>query len=95
MDTQAPQLESGPSGALLAAQLGLSAMSTIGKDWFKGTKPDFVPTNYVPSGEYIDTTGIGFTNFNQGVTNFSNSLNIPQYNIPQYNIPKTNWNWNL
>ena len=36
---QAPQLEGGPSVALLAAQLGLAAMGTIGKDWFKGTPP--------------------------------------------------------
>ena len=36
---QAPELEGGPSVALLAAQLGLAAMNTIGKDWFKGTKP--------------------------------------------------------
>jgi hypothetical protein len=32
---QAPELEGGPSVALLAAQLGLAAMNTIGKDWFK------------------------------------------------------------
>ena len=45
---QAPQLEGGPSVALLAAQLGLAAMSTIGKDWFKGAKPDVfkVPEGY-------------------------------------------------
>jgi len=33
---QAPELEGGPSVALLAAQLGIAALGTIGKDWFKG-----------------------------------------------------------
>ena len=37
---EAPQLEGGPSVGLLAAQLGVAALGTIGKDWFKGAKPD-------------------------------------------------------
>jgi len=36
---QAPELEGGPSVALLAAQLGIAALGTIGKDWFKGGNP--------------------------------------------------------
>ena len=32
---EAPQLEGGPSVGLLAAQLGVAALGTIGKDWFK------------------------------------------------------------
>jgi len=38
----APTLESGPSLGVLAAELGLAAMSTIGKDWFKGTDFDML-----------------------------------------------------
>ena len=38
---EAPQLESGPSVGLLAAQLGVAALGTIGKDWFRGAQPDF------------------------------------------------------
>ena len=90
----APVLEGGPSVALLAAGLGVSALNTIGKDWFKGSKPDFAPKNYVPSGEYIDTTGIGFTEFNPVATDFSNKLNIPFYDTSQYRPSNINWNWN-
>ena len=48
---QAPQLEGGPSVALLAAQLGLAAMSTIGKDWFKGTNPTIASQATAESGK--------------------------------------------
>ena len=34
-----PVLESGPSLALLAAQVGVAALGTVGKDWFKGKNP--------------------------------------------------------
>ena len=34
-----PVLEGGPSLALLAAQVGVAALGTVGKDWFKGPKP--------------------------------------------------------
>ena len=48
---QAPQLEGGPSVALLAAQLGLAAMGTIGKDWFKGTNPTIASQATAESGK--------------------------------------------
>ena len=35
----APALEGGPSVGLLLAGLGVSALGTVGKDWFKGAKP--------------------------------------------------------
>ena len=34
-----PVLESGPSLALLGAQLGVAALGTVGKNWFKGSEP--------------------------------------------------------
>ena len=48
---QAPQLEGGPSVALLAAQLGLAAMGTIGKDWFKGADPTIASQATAESGK--------------------------------------------
>ena len=34
-----PALQGGPSMALLVAELGVAALSTVGKDWFKGKGP--------------------------------------------------------
>tara|TARA_R100001463_G_scaffold25492_3_gene60357 strand:- start:25 stop:816 length:792 start_codon:yes stop_codon:yes gene_type:complete len=47
----APVLESGPSLGLLVAKLGVAALGTVGKDWFKGPKPDVLE----------DTSKIGAT----------------------------------
>jgi len=86
---QAPQLEGGPSVALLAAQLGLAAMSTIGKDWFKGAKPPIKatvdPVNINPAaasfGQYtpsLDLSSAFPTGLDLGVSLPSYSLDLPQ-----------------
>jgi len=47
-----PALQGGPSMALLVAELGVAALDTIGKDWFKGKGPKkkVKETTKVPDG---------------------------------------------
>jgi hypothetical protein len=59
----APALEGGPSVGVLLAGLGVSALCTIGKDWFKGANPPVggdsftvVSENWTDLGDY---SGIG------------------------------------
>ena len=56
---QAPQLEGGPSVALLAAKLGLAALGTVGKDWFKG--PGFDATKATEGLDSTKLFGEGFS----------------------------------
>ena len=72
---QAPQLEGGPSVALLAAQLGLAAMGTIGKDWFKGNI-DFTKAGEGLNVPFVDTTGTSLSqSFSLG-TDYGFSSNL-------------------
>jgi len=73
---EAPQLESGPSVGLLAAQLGVAALGTIGKDWFKGAGPDFTK-----AGEGLNIPFDGSSAWT------SQSLNLNTYN-PSYILDK-------
>ena len=87
---QAPQLEGGPSVALLAAQLGLAAMSTIGKDWFKG-KPDMFATGTSFSDPAIAQAG---SNLNIGwtmPTDISSNLSQGLSSSANYGFSNTGW----
>jgi len=68
-----PVLESGPSLALLGAQLGVAALGTVGKDWFKKPK----------SNMYVGKSN----NFSLG-TDYGNTSNFG-IDIPLYDFDKT------
>ena len=44
-----PALEGGPSLALLAAQVGVAALGTVGKNWFTGKNPTVKATTPLSS----------------------------------------------
>ena len=88
-----PALEGGPSLALLAAQVGVAALGTVGKDWFTGKNPnmyvgksnDFsLGTDYDPTSTMFGLD-IPLYDFNKTATNqFSYGTKLGEFDYSKY-----------
>jgi len=74
---RAPELESGPSVGLLAAQLGFAALGTVGKDWFKGGNPGIVNQQSSGMSDYLGSKFLSGDTSNYVKMQSQNWLGVP------------------